>query len=135
MKKTTLILLTLFSVTISLPSYADWTRVGKNQSKSLYHVDFDTIRKEDGYVYYFQMVQFLKPIPILGFSNKAYVQGDCKNNRIKILQIRLYDEPMGEGVGRKMPNMEDNANQWMLMSEVRDYDSGYEVALKKVCHR
>jgi hypothetical protein len=88
----------LFSTLVfSSPSYAGWTEVDKNVSGDTYYVDFDRIRKHDGYVYYWRLDDLLKPIFKKYFSSKIYVQGDCKLFRYKNLSMSFYTEPMGNG--------------------------------------
>jgi len=60
MKK--LILILLFStVMFSSPSYAEWTKVNKDADGNTNYVDFERIRKHVGYVYYWELSDYLKP--------------------------------------------------------------------------
>ena len=53
MKKLTLIFTLLFStVMFSSTSSAEWTEIGENVGRDTYYVDFERIRKVDGYVYF-----------------------------------------------------------------------------------
>ncbi len=93
MKKLILIAL----LVTSLPSYADWTEIGSDGSVR-YHIDFDKIRNVDGYVYYWTLGDFLKPMG--GYlSYKHYYQGDCKLIQLKLLNAFYHKEPMGDGSG------------------------------------
>ena len=90
----------LFStVMVSSPSYAEWTKVGKNTDGSAYYVDFERKRKHDGYVYYWQLTDYIKPTKYGDLSSKIYVQGDCKLFRYKYLSWSFHIEPMGAGPG------------------------------------
>ncbi|MFL2814749.1 MAG: surface-adhesin E family protein [Candidatus Puniceispirillales bacterium] len=64
-----------------------------------YYLDFDRIRKYDGYVYYWSLTDYLKPNKYGYLSGKIYWQGDCKLVRGKPLTFSHYKDPMGEGTG------------------------------------
>ena len=81
MKKLTLIFALTFSVMFSSSSYAGWTKVGENASGDTYYVDFERIRKHDGYVYFWQLSDYLKPTEYGILSAKVYKQGDCRSFR------------------------------------------------------
>ena len=121
MRKLTLILTTLiFSVMFSpSTSFAGWTKVSENASGDTYYVDFERIKKHDGYVYYWYLTDYLKPTPGGNLSDKIYKQGDCKKFRSKWLSWSFYKEPMGRG--NNTPDKE-----WR-------FPSSYETVLKSVC--
>ena len=54
MRKLTVLLTTLvFSLTMfASRSYAEWTKVGEIPDGTTFYVDFERIRKHDGYVYF-----------------------------------------------------------------------------------
>ena len=125
MKKLILILSLIFTVMLSSPSYAKWEKVTQNSVFTTY-VDFERIRKVDGYVYYWQMFDF--PI-INGLGNHSvqrYDQGDCKLFRHKILSISRHKEPMGGGAG-VITNPKNP--EWYYPTP----NSGGETVLNKVC--
>jgi hypothetical protein len=127
MKK--LILVFLFStVMFSSPSYAEWTKVAKN-IKGTFYVDFERIRKHDGYVYWWELSDLLKPISSEEtLSVKAYKQGDCKLFRFKALSWSFHKEPMGGGTGDKI-NKPDK--EWTYPAP----NSTSEGILEQVCNR
>jgi hypothetical protein len=62
MKKLTLIFTLVFStVMFSSPSYSKWTKVDETANGNTYYVDFERIRKVDGYVYFWRMENWLEP--------------------------------------------------------------------------
>ena len=99
MRKLTLILSLVFTVTLSSPSYAEWTKLGENHIGNTHYVDFERIRKVDGYVYWWELVDLLKPDNDGKLSAKLYNQGDCKLFRFKLLSVLEHKEPMGGGTG------------------------------------
>jgi len=101
MRKLTLLTTIVFSLTMMFasPSFAKWEWVSKNVDGDNFYVDFESIRKHGGYVYYWTLADYLKPnifsIPTL--SHKSYHQVECITARIKMLSLIFYEEPMGKG--------------------------------------
>ena len=80
-------------------SFAEWTRLGETTDGDTYYVDFERIRKHDGYLYFWELADYLKPISGGYFSAKNYVQADCKLFRFKTLSYSFHNEQMGGGTG------------------------------------
>jgi hypothetical protein len=93
------LLLLLFSVIISFSSYAEWTYIGKDDDGEYsYYIDLQTLRKIDGYVYYWNLIDYDKPNEFGNMSGVRYAQGDCGITRSKNLTSVSYKKPMGEEV-------------------------------------
>ena len=99
MKSLTIFLALTFSVMFSSSSYAGWTKVGEH-NLATYYVDFERIRKQDGYVYWWSLWDFPKPLLQTTWSAKTYNQGDCKVFRFKRLSYISYEKPMGRDDGK-----------------------------------
>jgi len=116
----------------SSPSYAEWTKVGEGTSTmnrgNAYYVDFERIRKHDGYVYWWDLTDLLKPILTGVLSAKIYKQGDCKLFRFKNLSYSLHKEPMGDGIGK----VEEPVKKGWRYPHPNSVD---EMILKAVCNR
>ena len=128
MRKLTLILTTLiFSLMFSSStSFAGWTGVSENVDGDTFYVDFERIKKHDGYVYYWVLSDYLKPL--LGdLSAKAYYQGDCKKFRYKYLSDSYHKGQMGGGEISLTSNTPDK--DWNYPPP----DSSTEIVLKVVC--
>tara|TARA_B100000686_G_C16653673_1_gene896933 strand:- start:128 stop:517 length:390 start_codon:yes stop_codon:yes gene_type:complete len=127
MKKLLLISTLLFStVMFSSPSYGEWTKLSENVNGRIYYVDFERIRKHDGYVYYWTLSDYLKPSKYGDLSERLYNQGDCKIFRWKILSYSFHKEPMGEGTGE----IQEPVNKsWQYPPP----NSSAETILKQVC--
>jgi hypothetical protein len=98
MKKTLTILLALiFSVMFSSPSFADWKKVDKSDIGNTYYVDFERLRKNDGYVYHWELTDLLEPAETGMRSAIIYKQGDCKLLRFRVLSFFSYNISMGKG--------------------------------------
>lgn len=137
--KTLLTIFTLvFTLMFSSTSFAKWTKVIKAVDYSYFrwyegdtfYVDFERIRKHDGYVYFWILVDHLTPkgnvsgAPTL--SQTSYHQGDCKIFGVKQLTFSKHDEPMGRDTGYPYdhPDVE-----WGYPAP----NSTMEVVLKSVC--
>jgi|APSaa5957512493_1039668.scaffolds.fasta_scaffold85550_1 hypothetical protein len=104
MKKIFLIFVLLFS----LPSYAEWLKVGKSNNGDIYYFDYEKVKKHGEYIYIEYLSDLLKP-DIDGYlSYKSYMQIDCNLYRYKILRANLYKESMAgkEGYTINMKNAE-----------------------------
>ena len=126
MKKLLLIFTLLFSAAMySSPVRAEWTKLGDVDGNTFY-LDLERIRKHDGYVYYWDLLDYLKPTETGVWSVKIYSQTDCKLFRFKFLSFSFYKEPMGEGTA-DTSNAKDQ--EWKYPPP----NSSRETALKKVC--
>jgi hypothetical protein len=125
MKKLIILSTIMFSVMFSSPSFADWKKGAKGTTGNTYYIDFDSLRKHNGYVYYWSLTDLLKPIDG-NMSAKIYFQGDCKLSRKKVLTITRYKEPMGGGP----------RNSFTPTKPIWEYNqpgSAGEAVLKRVC--
>ena len=78
-------------------SFAEWRKLSSND-KGSYYIHIESIRKTDGYVYYWELGDLFKPIKNSGIlSVKTYNQADCKKFRINRLTFSFYKEPLGKG--------------------------------------
>jgi hypothetical protein len=129
--KTPLTIFTLvFTVMFSSTSFAGWTKVGENVNGVTFYVDFERIRKHDGYVFWWDLRDLLKPTKWGSLSSKLYKQGDCKLFRFKNLSSSFHKEPMGGGTPEVIEPKGDNAN-WKYPPP----NSVDEMILKSVCSR
>jgi hypothetical protein len=129
MKNLLLIFTLLFStVMFSSTSFAGWTKVSENVDGTTFYVDFGRIRKHDGFVYYWTLLDYLKPNKYGTLSSKIYKQGDCKLFRFKSLSFVHHKQPMGGGTGDG--NSPKNP-EWRYPSP----NSVNEILLKSVCSR
>ena len=126
MKKLTLIFTLLFStVMFSSTSFAGWKKVDESMDGDTFYVDFERIRKVDGYVYYWDLTDYLKLTEEGHLSGKTYKQGDCKLFRFKDLSVFFHKEPMGRGTGEPYTP----PDKWYYPPP----NSSSEVVLKSVC--
>ena len=127
--KTLLTIFTLvFTVMFSSTSFAEWTEIGKNVVGDTFYVDYERIRKQGGYRYFWQLQDYLKPTKYGILSRKTYNQVDCKLFRYRKLNSVLHKQPMGLGWWRTSRKKE---LKWQYSSPKTMYD----IVLMKVCSR
>ena len=91
-------------------------------------MDFERIRKHDGFVYWWDLTDYLKPNKYGDLSYKLYQQGDCKLFRYKYLGSSNYKQPMGGGHGA---DYNEPDKDWTYTTP----NTSGEVTLKSVCSR
>ena len=117
----------LFTMMLSSTSFAEWTKVGRSVEGNTHYLDFERIRKVDGYVYYWDLIDLLKPDKDGDLSVAGYHQGDCKLFRFKYLSVSFYKEPMGGGTGETSTY---NNDEWIYPRP----NATSEGKLKQVCN-
>ena len=110
----------------TLSSHAKWTKVSQGLVKIEY-IDFEKIKRRDGYVYFWQLQDYLKPTKYGILSSKIYNQGDCKLIRYKNLSFVVHKQSMGRGWWRTSPRRKP---EWRYPSPGTAMDE----VLKKVCN-
>ena len=93
-------------------------------------MDFERIRKHGGYVYWWDLSDYLKPTKYGILSGKIYKQGDCKLFRYKVLSFSFHKEPMGGGTGDVQAPVKKSQG-WKYPPPT----SASETILKSVCSR
>ena len=90
-------LLIIFTLVFSPTSFADWTRVSESEDGSIFYVDLERIRKVDGFVYFWEMSNYLKKDKYGDLSSKVYIKADCKLFRYQNLKFYFHKRPMARG--------------------------------------
>ena len=97
------LLLLLFSILISFNSWGEWTLydVDINDGTAFY-IEKNTIKKDSGYVYYWELIDFWEPISFTEdmMSVKIQRQVNCNNMRHRNLSISFYKKQMAMGQAR-----------------------------------
>ena len=92
------LLILLFSILISFNSYGEWKQITVSlDGQHTHYVNVDTIKENNGYVYFWKLIDYLKRNEWGDMSIMIYLQGDCGVTRHKILTFLPYDQPMGNG--------------------------------------
>jgi len=117
----------IFTVMFSSTSFAGWTKVGESDIGDTFYVDFERIQKVDGFVYFWDLTDLLKPDQDGDLPYKVYSQGDCKLFRNKRLSVSYHKEPMGRGTRKDFTP----PDKW----EYPPPNSVNEIILNSVCSR
>ena len=128
MKSLLTIFALVFTMMFSSTSFAEWTKVFETESGNTHYVDFERIRKHDGYIYWWELIDLLQPTATGMLSQKTYIKGDCKVFRYQFLSISRYKEPMLGGTDETFTYNDD---QWEYPSPI----SVMERKLKKICNQ
>ena len=128
MNRYTLLLTFLLSLMFSSPSYSAWMKFGESVRGNTFYVDFERIRKVDGFVYVWMLTDLLKSTEYGDLSARTYIQGDCKLFRFKILSQIWHEQPMGRNTGKTTTPKNP---EWRFPSP----NSVNETILKSVCSR
>ena len=98
------LLIFLFSILISFTSYGEkWFDVSSDSDGTTYYLDGDSVKKNGGYVYHWEMEDLLKPDNYGIMSVRRYTQSDCEVNRYKYLSLYVFKQPMGRGNSQTIP--------------------------------
>ena len=96
MKKITLLLVIIFTFLFSTTSWGDWTFVVETVYGNKFYYDKDRIRKSGKYLYFWELVDYLKPLQG-ALSVTSYTELDCSIFRFKNLKFMFFNKSMGEG--------------------------------------
>ena len=121
-----LITLTIIFLFQSFPSLGEWTKITRNTDKDVFYIDFDKIKKIDGHVYYWTLIDFSKMDQEGDLSEKNYRKVDCKNSRKSFLRRIFYNQSMGRG---QLTDYDEGLNKWTYVIP----DSTDEFILNIVC--
>ena len=110
----------------SQSSFGEWIKMGEND-KMIVYIDFDRIRKNQGYLYYWEMRDVLVSNKWGMRSMVTYKQGDCNLFRYKILTDTMYDNFKGKGKTLNSSNTPDK--EWRYPKP----GTGNEMVFKSVC--
>ena len=108
-------------------SFGEWTKFVFNTRGDSYYVDFDRIRKHDGFRYYWVLMDMLEPDKYGTLSVKTYVQADCEIFKYKELSMKFYNQPMGQDSGQTL----SEESEWKYPSPT----SAFEIILTEVCEQ
>ena len=64
---------------------------------NIYYVDFERLKKHNGFIYYWSLIDLLKPDKWGDVSYIFYHQGDCTLFRQMELTSSGHNQPMGAG--------------------------------------
>jgi hypothetical protein len=89
--------LTFFVLLFSSSVVAEWTLIAHSDYGDSFFVEYDTIKKENEYVYYWELVNYPSSLQDNIYSAKNYFVLDCKKYLFKFLKDIYFSEEMGKG--------------------------------------
>ena len=127
MKKITILLVIIFTFQFTNTSWGEWSYVEEDvYNGDKFYYDKDRVRKNGKYIYFWFLIDSLKPLERGDFSLTRYLQLDCSISRYKSLKEITYKKSMGEG---EMTSNFTPPNGW----EYPKPESISEFVSKKVC--
>jgi len=111
---------------IASPAWAEWVEVTRGSNENVFYIDPATIRKEGNR----RKVWGITDLKKAGFSGelsrKYRKEFDCKEERVRILNISAYSKSMGAG---DVLVIDNGIGEWQeIAPETVD-----ETLLKRVC--
>ena len=96
------LLLILSLVLFSTPSFGEWSIASVSSDKTVFYVDFSTIRKQGNYTYFWNVADYVEKQLDAGrgvsiFSSRSYTKANCEHFSYYHLQTDYYTSPMAEG--------------------------------------
>ena len=128
MKIIFIIFILLITLIFSSTSNAKWTKVLELENGISFYIDFDNTKKDDSFIYWWDLTDYLKPTPYGYSSAKLYKKGDCKTFRYKFLRFYFYSKPMGKGAVQVEEPVEKG---WQYPHP----NSAQSLILKSVCNK
>jgi hypothetical protein len=130
MKKLKLIFALLFTTAMfSSPSYSEWTETSVSAGGNVFYIDFSSIKKNNGYVYYWQVLDYLKPTEYGDLSSKRLYELDCNIPRKeRSISASYHTQPMGNGAASTSDN---TVREWTFYPP----SSPGQIVLDEVCSR
>ena len=107
MKK--IVIISNFLIIFSSNVYGEWSEFSRGISEGVettLYINEEEISIIDGFIHYYILLDFSNPVKFdktffgtngYFFSAKTKIQGDCDNNKLKILKFILFEKPMNQG--------------------------------------
>lgn len=101
--------------------FAEWEAVAATANGLLTnHIDRTTIRKNNGFVYYWVLTDYLEPEDGY-FSVKNYFKGICSTKMITLQSSQYFSLPMAKGEPAKVNNYEGDEWSNITPKSLGDY--------------
>ena len=131
MNKIFLIFILLFPMT----SFAEWKKITEAEDGSTYYIDVASIKQNNGFVYYWILIDYLKSTKIGTYSDISEYKVNCVDEKQTWLSNTFYSQPMAKG-----KIITENIPVWnyygSTLNEIRNLTPGSleHNILKEVCH-
>ena len=99
-------------INLSNIARAEWEPVAISGEGLTYYIDRTQIRKNNGFVYFWVLADYLEP-QNGSFSSKDYYKGICATNMITLQSIQWFLIPMAKGEPDRVTNFERESDAWI----------------------
>ena len=87
----------IFTYLFCLNTHAkDWTKITKGQNGHIFFVDMENLIESKGYIYFWQLINYIEKDEYGDMSAKIYVKADCKVFKFKWLKVSYHKMFMGK---------------------------------------
>ena len=86
----------IFSVANCFAEY-NWKKIGSNIDGDVSYVDLSSIKKVGNNIFYFNLMDYIKPTNQGDLSAKNYFEVNCLDLSFRYIKDFYYKEPMGNG--------------------------------------
>jgi len=115
------------AICCSTPSYAEWREVVETFDGDSIYIDFDRVKKNNGYVYFWELFDYLKPTKFGDLSSVSLWETDCTPPRkLRRLAATYHTQSRGKGAPSTTDN---NQYDWVYPKP----KSSFEVLVDTVC--
>jgi hypothetical protein len=76
---------------------ANWVEIMADKNGNTEYLAYDLISEHDAFVYYWILIDFIKPTKWGDLSAKSYYQGDCSKFGSRVLKYIFHKQAMGKG--------------------------------------
>ena len=134
-----IIIVSNFLIIFSSNVFGEWSEfsigISEGVETTLY-INEEEISIIDGFIHYYILLDFSNPVKFdktffgtngYFFSAKTKIQGDCDNNKLKILKFILFEKPMNQGK-KYIERLDYN---WIYPSP----ETSYQEILSLVCEK
>ena len=95
------IIISALAISLAQNVSADWVKFTELEDSSSVYIEMDTIKKVDGFIYYWVMRDFIVPDKNGDLSGQVYHLGECRTEKVKYLTFIFYTRNMGRGEANK----------------------------------
>ena len=94
-------------VGIGFPSYAEWKYLLKTSRGDVHYIDFNSLKREGEYVYFWSLRDYAKMDKWGDLSSKKYLKVDCTKSKFKFLSDSYHNLQMGKGIPSEISTKPD----------------------------
>ena len=121
------ILLYIFSVANCFADY-NWKKIGSNIDGDVSYVDLSSIKKVGNNIFYFNLMDYIKPTNQGDLSAKNYFEVNCLDLSYRYIKDFYYKEPMGNGEHQVFDEIGDwkNNDKGSIGEDARKFACNYK---------